>query len=81
MVERHVGNASGPPSRAAYAADLSTDCEFLLDYEIDEESWSPRKKKPYRFRWPEKTHNEVLARLLELNAKRGKVENLQGRLF
>ena len=37
MVEPHDGNASGPPSRAAYAADLSTDCEFLLDYEIDEE--------------------------------------------
>jgi Eco57I restriction-modification methylase/restriction-modification enzyme MmeI-like protein len=61
--------------------DLSTDCEFLLDYEIDEENWSPRKKKPYRFRWPEETHNEVLARLLELNTARGKAESLQGALL
>ena len=31
--------------------DIPTDCEFLLDYEIDEETWG-RKKKPYRYRWP-----------------------------
>ncbi|MCP3998229.1 MAG: N-6 DNA methylase, partial [bacterium] len=43
--------------------DIPTDCEFLLDYEIDEETWSPRKKKPYRYRWPEDVHDEVLARL------------------
>ena len=24
--------------------DISTDCEFLLDYEIDEESWGTKKK-------------------------------------
>ena len=34
--------------------DIPTDCEFLLDYEIDEEDWGTRKK-PYRYRWP----NEV----------------------
>ena len=49
--------------------DIPTDCEFLLDYEIDEETWGT-KKKPYRYRWPEEVHDEVLARLLDLNQKR-----------
>lgn len=53
--------------------DIPTDCEFLLDYEIDEETWG-RKKKPYRYRWPDDVHDEVLARLLELNAKRAAEE-------
>ena len=50
-------------------ADIPTDCDFLLDYEIDEASWG-RKKKPYRYRWPEHVRDEVLARLLVLNAVR-----------
>ena len=49
--------------------DIPTDCEFLLDYEIEEETWGT-KKKPYRYRWPEEVHDEVLARLLDLNQKR-----------
>jgi len=49
--------------------DIPTDCEFILDYEIDEETWG-RKKKPYRYRWPEEVHDEVLARLLDLNQRR-----------
>ena len=53
--------------------DISTDCEFLLDYEIDEETWGT-KKKPYRYRWPEAVHDEVLARLLNLNQKRHEQE-------
>ena len=47
--------------------DIATDCDFLLDYEIDEAAWG-RKKKPYRYRWPDATRDEVLARLLALNA-------------
>ena len=55
---------------AAYGwTDVPTDCEFLLDYEIDEEAWANRKK-PYRYRWPDAVRDEVLARLLELNAQR-----------
>ena len=49
--------------------DIPSDCEFLLDYEIDEETWGKRKK-PYRYRWPEEVHDEVLARLLDLNERR-----------
>ena len=55
-------------------ADIPTACEFLLDYEEDDEDESAgkkrKKKKPYRFRWPDETRDEVLARLLALNAER-----------
>ncbi len=57
--------------------DISTDCEFLLDYEIDEETWGT-KKKPYRYRWPEAVHDEVLSRLLDLNQKRYQEEVAAG---
>ena len=53
--------------------DIPTDCEFLLDYEIDEDEWGT-KKKPYRYRWPDEVRDEVLARLLELNAERAERE-------
>jgi Eco57I restriction-modification methylase/restriction-modification enzyme MmeI-like protein len=49
--------------------DISTDCEFLLDYQIDDAAWEG-KRKPYKYRWPEAVHDEVLSRLLELNQKR-----------
>jgi len=52
-------------------------CEFLLDYEIDEEVWG-NKKKPWRYRWPDEVRDEVLARLLELNAERAKEEARAG---
>jgi len=57
--------------------DIPTDCEFLLDYEIDEETWG-NKKKPFRYRWPDEVHDEVLARLLELNQKRYEEEVVAG---
>jgi hypothetical protein len=58
--------------------DIPIDCEFLLDHEIDEESWSPRKDKPWRYRWSDDVCDEVLARLLELNADRAKEEVRSG---
>jgi hypothetical protein len=57
--------------------DIPTDCEFLLDYEIDEEEPGNRKK-PYRYRWPDEVRDEVLARLLELNTERAKEEARSG---
>ena len=57
--------------------DIPTDCEFLLDYEIDEEDWGTRRK-PYRYRWPDEVRDEVLARLLELNAERSEAEQRAG---
>ena len=57
--------------------DISTECEFLLDYEIDEEDWG-KKKKPWRYRWPDSVQDEVLGRLLELNAQRAAEEKRSG---
>jgi hypothetical protein len=57
--------------------DIPTECEFLLDYEVeDDEAGSRRKKKPWRYRWPDEVHDEVLARLLDLNQKRAEEEKL-----
>jgi hypothetical protein len=53
--------------------DIHPKCEFLLDYveEEDEEENGPRhRKKPWRYRWPDESRDEVLARLLELNRQR-----------
>ena len=55
-------------------------CEFLLDYEDDEsesgaeESGGRKKKKPWRYRWTDEVRDEVLARLLKLNAERAEEE-------
>ncbi len=57
--------------------DISVECGFFLDYEIDEDTWGTRKK-PYRFRWPDNVRVEVLGRLLELNAARAAVEDREG---
>jgi hypothetical protein len=70
---------------AAYGwTDISTTCEFRLDYEDDEPDTQPtegkrQRKKPWRYRWPEATHDEVLARLLELNQQRHEAEILGGK--
>jgi hypothetical protein len=58
--------------------DIPTDCKYLLDYDIDEEEEGGNKKKSYRYRWPDEVRDEVLARLLELNAERAKEENRSG---
>ena len=57
--------------------DIPTACDLLLDYAIDEASWG-RKKKPYRWRWPDEVRDEVLARLLALNADRAAAEARAG---
>jgi hypothetical protein len=57
--------------------DIPTECKFLLDYEIDEEEWGDRKK-PWRYRWPDEVRDEVLARLLELNAEQAMEEVRSG---
>ena len=55
--------------------DIPTDCDFSLDYEIDEEEQGKRKK-PWRYRWPDEIRDEVLARLLALNAECAREERL-----
>ena len=62
--------------------DLRPTCAFLLDYEDDDgddEGTAPsgrRRKKPWRFRWPDELRDEVLARLLQLNRDRAEQERL-----
>jgi hypothetical protein len=74
---------------AAYGwPDIPTACEFLLDYEEDEDpedapeapgkKKGKKKKKPYRYRWPDEVRDEVLAKLLALNAERAEQERLSG---
>ncbi len=60
--------------------DVPTDCELLLDHPIDEATWG-RKRKPYRYRWPDSVRDEVLARLLALNADRAAAEARAGALL
>ena len=60
--------------------DIQTTCEFILDYEDDADDTNgrpSRKKKPWRYRWPDEIRDEVLGRLLELNAQRAREEQLQ----
>ncbi len=70
MVLRELHSALDRAVLDAYGwTDIPIDCDFLLDYEIDEATWG-RRKKPYRYRWPDTVRDEVLARLLALNAER-----------
>ena len=64
----------------------------MLDYEDEEAPPSPggfgatgtaeetgrRLKKPWLYRWPDLVRDEVLARLLKLNADRAEQEKLSG---
>lgn len=59
-------------------SDIPTRCEFLLEYEEDEEE-SGTRKKPWRYRWPDEVRDEVLARLLERNAERAREERASGK--
>lgn len=63
--------------------DIRPTCEFLLDYEEEEGEdenggRASRRRKPWRYRWPDEIRDEVLARLLDLNQKRAEEERLAG---
>ncbi len=66
--------------------DIQPVCEFLLDYEDEDEAPDPagegsrrgEKKKPYRYRWTDDIRDEVLARLLALNESCYQEEVLRG---
>lgn len=64
-------------------SDIPTDCTFLLDYDDEDEeeetSNGRQRKKPWRYRWTEEVHDEVLARLLDLNQERSQAEILGGK--
>ena len=90
-LRRLHGLMDGEVLRAYGWDDLaeSARCEFLLDYEEEEDDADAgppaagarkksKKKKPWRLRWPDDFRDEVLARLLELNAQRAKEEQRAG---
>jgi hypothetical protein len=63
---------------AAYGwPDIPTDCEFIPDYFEENES-GEQVAKSIRYRWPDPVRDEVLARLLKLNAERAEQERLAG---
>lgn len=63
-------------------SDIPTAYKFILDYEDeDDENIGGRgKKKPWRYRWPDDVRDEILARLLALNATRAEEEKMVGRI-
>jgi hypothetical protein len=62
--------------------DIMPACDFFLDYddEEDDEVAPTRRtrRKPWRWAWSDAVKDEVFARLLELNIRRGNEENLLG---
>jgi hypothetical protein len=56
--------------------DIQPTCEFELEWEDAAAESGRRRKKPWRYRWPEPVRDEVLARLLALNTQRAEEERL-----
>jgi len=62
--------------------DVRPECKFLLDYNEEDDDKSGRarrRKKPWRYRWPDEIRDEVLARLLALNQERATAEQVSGK--
>jgi N-6 DNA Methylase len=78
---QHLRELHAEMDRAVLAAygwsEIPTECEFLLDYPIDDEEWG-NKRKPYHYRWPDDVGDEVLARLVALNSEWAAVERRSG---
>jgi methylase of polypeptide subunit release factors len=63
--------------------DVRPKCNFLLDYEDEDEEEDEggrirTRRKPWRYRWPDDVRDDVLARLLKLNAERAEEERRSG---
>jgi hypothetical protein len=60
----------------AYGWDhIQPSCEFITEHGEDDEGHPGQK---YRYRWPDNVRDEVLARLLALNAERAEEEQFAG---
>jgi hypothetical protein len=61
-------------------SDIQPTCEFLLDYDDEEGEvdGQRRRRRPWRYRWPDEIRDQVLARLLELNRQRAEEEGIAG---
>ena len=54
--------------------DIPMECDFLPEHETDDDDGTSRRKRRYRYRWPDPIRDEVLGRLMELNAERAEEE-------
>jgi len=57
--------------------DVDITCDFILDHEDDEQD-TGRRRRPWRYRWPDAVRDEVLARLIALNGERAAAEERSG---
>ena len=56
--------------------DVPTECEFFPEHKPEEnEAASGRRRRRYRYRWSNSVQDEVLGRLVELNAERAEEEH------
>jgi N-6 DNA Methylase len=70
---RHLQDVMDRAVLDAYGwQDIQPVCEFFpeFDDEEEEDENGRSKRKKFRYRWPEAIHDEVLARLLDLNRQR-----------
>lgn len=70
---RRLHNEMDRAVLSAYGwTDIDPACEFQLDYEDDEPDVPQKgkgRKKPWRLRFPDPVRDDILARLLKLNAR------------
>lgn len=59
-------------------ADIRPDCEFISEHPADEEELA-NGMQDVRYRWPDPVRNEVLGRLLDLNAERAAKQRRRGK--
>jgi len=70
---RELHNAMDRAVLDAYDwTDIRPTCEFVPEDDGDDEEPAAKKAK-FRYRWPDNVRDEVLARLLDLNAQRAVV--------
>jgi hypothetical protein len=66
---------------AAYGwPNIPTACEFIPDYFDEPSEGGDAIPKSIRYRWPDLVRDEVLARLLKLNAERAEREKMAGNI-
>ena len=53
--------------------DIPTDCQFLPEH-VTVDGDASRRRRGYRYRWPNQVRDVVLGRLMELNAERAEEE-------
>jgi hypothetical protein len=76
-LRRLHGLMDGAVLRAYGWDDISTNCEFIPDFTEQDDDGNEIPKN-IRYRWPDAVRDDVLARLLALNAERAEQEKLAG---